>query len=159
MQKAIIPLHPQTPVNPQEESRKKTAAAAAASCSGGARARTREERSPMERLAGYYCATFGRRNCAPSIARQLREALEAGMEPKAIALCMDAAAEAEYPSWSYAAAVIRNCIAEGALTPEAFRARSAKHRASRRRSDSYQGREYAEGELDYLFDRMNDFDD
>lgn len=143
---------PHTP-NPENETEKQKQQLAA-SCSGGARARAREE------LAEYYCDCFGRRNCAPSIRRQIDEALSAGMEPQTIALAMDCAAEAEWPSWAYAAAVMRNCIAEGALTPEAFRARSSRHRAGRKTGGQrYQQREYQEGELDYLFDASKKYDD
>ena len=46
-------------------------------------------------------------------------------------LCIDAAAEAENPSWAYAAAVIRRCIDDGALTAEAFEQRCARHRSQR----------------------------
>lgn len=159
----IISLFP-TPIS-QEENEKKKAAAAASCCSGRARAyaRTREENA-LQELAGYYCATFGRRNCAPSILRQISAALAAGMDPETVALCMDAAAEAEVPSWAYAAAVMRNCIADGALTPEAFAARSARHRAGRQRGGAkptalaFEQRDYQPGQLDYLFDRMGNFD-
>lgn len=153
----VFSLFPQTPVTPENETEKKPQQLLAASCSGGARARARVR----EELAEYYCDCFGRRNCAPSIRRQIDEALEAGMEPQTIAMAMDCATEAEYPSWAYAAAVIRNCIAEGALTPEAYRARSAKHRAGRKtggRKPSWE-RSYQEGELDYLFDASKKYDD
>lgn len=144
---------PHTPILQENETEKQQLLAA--SCSGGARARAREA------LAEYYCDCFGRRNCAPSIRRQIADAIEAGMEPQTIAMAMDCAAEAEYPSWAYAAAVLRNCIAEGALTPEAFRARSAKHKAGRKtggKKPSWE-RSYQEGELDYLFDAVKRYDE
>lgn len=137
----VFPSLPQTPVfqGEQEES-KKTASTATSSGRAGARAHayargeTEKPRasSTMDKLEQYYCATFGRRNCAPTIRRQISEALKAGMTAKTVAMCMDAAAEADSPSWAYAAAVIRGCIADGALTPEGFEARSARFRSRRK---------------------------
>lgn len=157
----ILPLFPsQTLPNTYEEAAEAAAAAAAApgarSYSGGARinnahARTREKSgeelnnyasNPLRQIARYYCDVFGRRSCAPSILRQIAEALDAGMNPATVVLCIDAAAEAETPSWAYAAAVIRGCLKEGALTPEAFRQRSERHRAARSRRGNQGGGDY-----------------
>lgn len=159
-----FPLSPLDPVNPQKESQREAAASTASCCSGrpgaGAHACAREEaetEQALGKLARYYCATFGRRNCAPAILRTMREALREGMTPKVIALAMDAAAEAETPSWAYAAAVIRRCLAEGALTPAQFQARSAWHRSRRSEQNgkvphafNYHQREYQEEELEQL---------
>lgn len=159
----VIPF-PHTPVTPgNEREREAEAAAAAAAAPGGrAHARTREG---LEAVEAYYCATFERRTCAPCVARELAAALEAGMEPETIMLAMDAAMGCERPSWAYASAVIRGCIADKALTPEEFAARSDRHRARRQpRREAAQGgggagagpmnfqqRDYKPGELDHIY--------
>lgn len=135
------PLGPQTPVSPEREREEAVEAAAAASPGGRARAYAREaaaadESAQLAKLARYYCAAFGRRHCPPSILRVMRDAMAAGMAAKVVAMAMDAAAEAPQPSWAYAAAVIRGCLADGALTPEGFEARSVKHRQRRNQGKS-----------------------
>lgn len=127
----IIPLFPCTPYPYEEREKNQHTTSAASSPRARARAYAREEGHDMQPLARYYCATFGRRTCAPSILRQMVDALKAGMTEECIMCCIDAAAEAETPSWAYAAAVIRRCIADGALTAEAFGQRAARHRAQR----------------------------
>ena len=167
MSASIIPLSPFThsPYEEREKNKKQPSAASSP------RARAREEHFDLQPLARYYCATFGRRTCAPSILRQLSEALAAGMTEECIELCIDAAAEAERPSWSYAAAVIRRCIADGALTAEAFGQRAARHRAQRQTRQpqqqqpqprtpnalNFQQRTYQEGELDHVFTDLSQY--
>lgn len=131
MKATIIPLFPSYSPYPYEDRENKKQPSAASSPRARARAYAREEGHDMQPLARYYCATFGRRTCAPSILRQMVDALKAGMTEECIMLCIDAAAEAEVPSWAYAAAVIRRCIEDGALTAEAFGQRVARHRAQR----------------------------
>jgi len=80
------------------------------------------------------------------------EALRAGMTARTICLCIDAAQEAERPSWAYAAAVLRNCLVDGALTPEAFEARQARHRAP---SDGFSQRQYSEADIAELARRCD----
>lgn len=112
-----------------------------------ARARARES---FERLLQYYCESFGRRQCPACIQRALLDALKAGMHAKTICLCIDAAQEAERPTWAYAHAVIMRCIEDGALTPNQFEARSARHRGRAGSSVQYAQRTYTEEELEKL---------
>ena len=89
------------------------AAAAAAIGRAGARARTREE---LAELADYYCATYDRRRMPPAVQRDMQDALDNGMEPEVIMLAMDDAARCDRPSWTYAMAIIKRCLAEGCRT-------------------------------------------
>lgn len=165
MSAIISPLFPCTPY-PYEEREKKKQPSAASSTGARARARVREDggeqQHDLQPLARYYCETFGRRNCAPSILRQLHAALDAGMDEECIMCCIDAAAEAEKPSWAYAAAVIRRCIEDGALTAEAFEQRAQRHRAQRQSRQpshrqqptpnalNYHQREYSQADADAI---------
>lgn len=103
------------------------AAAAAAIGRAGARARTREE---LAELADYYCATYDRRRMPPAVQRDMQDALDKGMEPEVIMLAMDDAARCDRPSWSYALAIIRRCLAEGCRTVQDWERRKAAHAAA-----------------------------
>ena len=177
MSASIIPLSPFTHSPYEEREKQKKQPSAASSPGARAYAHAREGKYDLQPLARYSCATFGRRTCAPSILRQITEALDAGMDEECIMCCIDAAAEAEMPSWAYAAAVIRRCIADGALTAEAFGQRAARHRAQRQTRQplpirqqplqqqrtpnalNYPQRSYQEGELDYIFTNLSTYID
>ncbi len=103
------------------------AAAAAAIGRAGARARTREE---LAELADYYCATYDRRRMPPAVQRDMQDALDNGMEPEVIMLAMDDAARCDRPSWTYAMAIIKRCLAEGCRTVQDWERRKAAHAAA-----------------------------
>ena len=103
------------------------AAAAAAIGRAGARARTREE---LAELADYYCATYDRRRMPPAVQRDMCAALDAGMEPEVLKLAMDDAARIDRPSWTYAMAIIKRCLAEGCRTVQDWERRKAAHAAA-----------------------------
>lgn len=137
---AMITPFPQTPVTENENQRAVAAAAATTTATPWARARAhaRNEETgesaayaAFMRLTEYYCESFGRRSCPPSIQRQMVDALKAGMKAKVICLCIDAAQEAERPTWAYAHAVMDRCIKDGALTPQLFYQRSARQRGNK----------------------------
>lgn len=147
----VYPLHPQTPVTPiAERQAEDSSSSTAATPRARARASAREA---LDKLEAYYCRAFGRRACPPSVERQIVDALRAGMYARTICQCIDAAQAAERPSWAYAYAVITRCIAEGALTPEDFEARAARHQQQRQRQGSdnpalqYDQRTYTEEQL------------
>lgn len=107
------------------------AAAAAAIGRAGARARTRVyAREEMAELAEYYCATYDRQRMPPAVQRDMQDALDAGMEPEVIMLAMDDAARCDRPSWTYALAIIRRCLADGCRTTADWDRRKAAHAAS-----------------------------
>lgn len=107
------------------------AAAAAAIGRAGARARTSVyAREELADLADYYCATYDRQRMPPAVQRDMCAALDAGMEPEVIKLAMDDAARADRPSWSYALAIIKRCLAEGCRTTADWERRKAAHAAS-----------------------------
>ena len=129
----VIPLslgsglrNPERDYNPEY-----IAAAAAAIGRAGARARTRVyAREEMAELSEYYCATYDRQRMPPAVLRDMCAALDAGMEPEVIKLAMDDAARCDRPSWTYALAIIRRCLAEGCRTVQDWERRKAAHAAA-----------------------------
>ena len=106
-------------------------AAAAAIGRAGARARTRVyAREELVELADYYCATYDRQRMPPAVQRDMQDALDKGMEPEVIKLAMDDAARCDRPSWTYALAIIRRCLAEGCRTVQDWERRKAAHAAA-----------------------------
>lgn len=107
------------------------AAAAAAIGRAGARARTRVyAREELADLAEYYCATYDRRRMPPAVQRDMQDALDKGMQPEVLMLAMDDAARCDRPSWTYALAIIRRCLAEGCRTTADWERRKAAHAAA-----------------------------
>ena len=106
-------------------------AAAAAIGRAGARARTRVyAREELAELSEYYCATYDRRRMPPAVQKDVLAALDAGMEPEVIMLAMDDAARIDRPSWTYALAIIKRCLAEGCRTVQDWERRKAAHAAA-----------------------------
>ena len=118
--------------NPNKDiSQANIAAAAAAIGRAGARARTRVyAREEMAELAEYYCATYDRQRMPPAVQHDMQDALAQGMEPEVIMLAMDDAARCDRPSWTYALAIIRRCLADGCRTTADWDRRKAAHAAS-----------------------------
>lgn len=107
------------------------AAAAAAIGRAGARARTRVyAREELAELSEYYCATYDRQRMPPAVQRDMQDALDNGMEPEVIMLAMDDAARCDRPSWTYAMAIIKRCLAEGCRTVQDWERRKAAHAAA-----------------------------
>ena len=147
-----------TPLNPRNQgNEQKKQPTPSTTTTPGARAGARA-REAIEKIGEYYCSSFGRRNCPPSIYQDIIDALKDGMTAKTITLCIDAAQEAERPSWAYARAIIRRCIVEGALTPEGFEERSRQYqqRKTGNQSMGYQQRPYSQDELEKLSDSLFD---
>lgn len=82
-----------------------------------------------------------------------------------IPLAIRATLDAPRPTWSYAVAILSRCLRERCLTPDAFHARTAAHRAKRaqqaqtRRSaqvpaQQYTQREYTREQLEQLFEPL-----
>ena len=108
------------------------AAAAAAIGRAGARACTRVyAREELADLADYYCATYDRQRMPPAVQRDMQDALDNGMEPEVIMLAMDDAARCDRPSWTYALAIIKRCLADGCRTTADWDRRKAAHARSR----------------------------
>ena len=130
----VIPLPSDSGIrNPERDYNSEYIAAAAAAAIGraGARARTRVyAREEMAELAEYYCATYDRQRMPPAVQKDVLAALDAGMEPEVIMLAMDDAARADRPTWGYALAIIRRCLAEGCRTTADWERRKAAHAAS-----------------------------
>ena len=107
------------------------AAAAAAIGRAGARARIRAyAREELADLADYYCATYDRRRMPPAVQKDVLAALDAAMEPEVLKLAMDDSARIDRPSWTYAMAIIKRCLAEGCRTVQDWERRKAAHAAS-----------------------------
>lgn len=107
------------------------AAAAAAIGRAGARARTRVyAREELAELSEYYCATYDRRRMPPAVQKDVLAALDAGMEPEVLKLAMDDSARIDRPSWTYALAIIRRCLADGCRTTADWDRRKAAHAAA-----------------------------
>lgn len=115
--------------NPNKDINQANIAAAAAIGRAGARAGTRA-REELADLADYYCATYDRRRMPPAVQRDMQDALAQGMEPEVIKLAMDDAARADRPTWGYALAIIRRCLADGCRTTADWDRRKAAHAAS-----------------------------
>lgn len=114
----VIPLPSDGTRNPERDYNPEYIAAAAAAIGrAGARvyARTRA-REELADLADYYCATYDRRRMPPAVQRDMLEAMDNGMEPEVIKLAMDDSARIDRPSWTYALAIIKRCLAEGCRT-------------------------------------------
>ena len=128
----VIPLPSDSGIRtPNKDISKANIAAAAAIGRAGARACTRVyAREELADLADYYCATYDRQRIPPAVQRDMQDALDAGMEPEVIMLAMDDAARCDRPSWTYALAIIRRCLAEGCRTVQAWERRKAAHAAS-----------------------------
>ena len=67
----------------------------------------------------------------PIAVRQITIALDQGVDSALIMTVMDEAALAARPSWAYAAAILRNLLAEGVKTPEAYEERQREWRRKR----------------------------
>ena len=128
----VIPLPSDSGIRtPNKDINQEYIAAAAAIGRAGARARTRVyAREELAELSEYYCATYDRQRMPPAVQQDMVNALDAGMHPEVIMLAMDDAARAYRPSWSYAAAIIRRCLAEGCRTTADWERRKAAHAAS-----------------------------
>lgn len=128
----VIPLPSDSGIRtPNKDINQANIAAAAAIGRAGARARTRVyAREELAELIEYYCATYDRQRMPPAVQKDVLAALDAGMEPEVIMLAMDDAARAVRPSWSYAAAIIRRCLAEGCRTVQDWDRRKAAHAAA-----------------------------
>lgn len=126
----VIPLPSDSDLrNPERDYNPEYIAAAAAI--GRARARTRVyAREELADLAEYYCATYDRQRMPPAVQRDMCAALDAGMEPEVIMLAMDDAARCDRPSWSYALAIIKRCLAEGCRTTADWERRKVAHAAA-----------------------------
>lgn len=105
------------------------AAAAAAIGRAGARACTRA-REELADLADYYCATYDRRRMPPAVQKDVLAALDAAMEPEVLKLAMDDSVRIDRPSWTYALAIIKRCLAEGCRTVQDWERRKAAHAAA-----------------------------
>lgn len=117
--------------NPNKDINQANIAAAAAIGRAGARACTRVyAREELADLADYYCATYDRRRMPPAVQHDMQDALDKGMEPEVIMLAMDDAARCDRPSWTYALAIIRRCLAEGCRTTADWERRKAAHAAA-----------------------------
>ena len=117
--------------NPNKDINQANIAAAAAIGRAGARARTRVyAREELADLADYYCATYDRQRMPPAVQRDMCAALDAGMEPEVLMLAMDDAARIDRPSWTYALAIIKRCLAEGCRTVQDWERRKAAHAAA-----------------------------
>ena len=129
----VIPLpsdggirNPERDYNPEY-----IAAAGAAIGRAGARARTRVyAREELAELSEYYCATYDRQRMPPAVQRDMEDALDKGMQPEVLMLAMDDAARIDRPTWSYALAIIRRCLAEGCRTTADWDRRKAAHAAA-----------------------------
>lgn len=99
-----------------------------------ARARVREEDAAARvweaDIAAYYQSTFGA--ALPPVAkRDIDAAMEAGIEPPVIMICIDEAALAPRPSWAYARAILRKLVSEGCCTEEQYHQRQRAWHARR----------------------------
>lgn len=128
----VIPLTSDSIRNPERDYNPEYIAAAAAAIGrAGARARTRVyAREDLAELADYYCATYDRQRMPPAVQRDMQDALDNGMEPDVIMLAMDDAARTDRPSWTYALAIIKRCLAEGCRTVQDWDRRKAAHAAA-----------------------------
>lgn len=117
--------------NPERDYNPEYIAAAAAIGRAGARvyARTRA-REELADLADYYCATYDRRRMPPAVQKDVLAALDAAMEPEVLKLAMDDSARIDRPSWTYALAIIKRCLAEGCRTVQDWDRRKAAHAAA-----------------------------
>lgn len=128
----VIPLTSDSIRNPERDYNPEYIAAAAAAIGrAGARARTRVyAREDLAELADYYCATYDRQRMPPAVQKDVLAALDAGMEPEVLMLAMDDAARIDRPSWTYAMAIIKRCLAEGCRTVQDWDRRKAAHAAA-----------------------------
>lgn len=128
----VIPLPSDSGIRtPNKDINQANIAAAAAIGRAGARARIRAyAREELAELSEYYCATYDRQRMPPAVQKDVLAALDAGMEQEVIMLAMDDAARADRPSWSYALAIIKRCLAEGCRTTADWERRKAAHAAS-----------------------------
>lgn len=128
----VIPLTIDSGIcTPNKDINQANIAAAAAIGRAGARARTRVyAREEMAELAEYYCATYDRRRMPPAVQKDVLAALDAAMEPEVLKLAMDDSARIDRPSWTYALAIIKRCLAEGCRTVQDWERRKAAHAAA-----------------------------
>ena len=92
--------------------------------SARARARTRES---VEDLGDYAADALGWNRVPPVVLGDIGRFLDQGMDPFVIMTAIDEASIAPRPSWNYARAILRRCIAERCLTVEAYEIRQAEY--------------------------------
>lgn len=128
----VIPLTIDSGIcTPNKDINQANIAAAAAIGRAGARARIRAyAREELADLADYYCATYDRRRMPPAVQKDVLAALDAAMEPEVLKLAMDDSARIDRPSWTYALAIIKRCLAEGCRTVQDWERRKAAHAAA-----------------------------
>lgn len=132
----------------------------------GARARAREaEISPddLERIRRAYVGVIGR--LTEYTAREIEEALKAGMAPEVVVAAIEATAKAPRPSFAYLRAVLRRWARDGLWTmtelvadQDRYQAQKAKWwEAQRNPSLKYSQRSYTEeeSEKDFYFDVLS----
>lgn len=125
----------------------------------GARVCAREgitgEMDEMREIYALYCDAFGRDRVAAIVRREIAAAIEAGAEPSLIAYAIEVAEAAPTPSWSYARAVIRKCMADKCRTYEDCEARAERMytRRSERRGQDYAQRDI-DSDADSIFNRF-----
>lgn len=109
----------------------------------------------IDAIYQYYKDVYDRPTVAPSVRRQIYDAVSLGAEPEMIIMAIEASARAPRPSWAYAHKVIINCLAEGVRTPEAYTARVERYKARRGAPmgalHGYGERTYTTQELEELF--------
>ena len=121
-----------------------------------ARARTREEECAAARYAayqeavGYYEASFGQR-AGISLKTEVREAVLQGCSAAVIIGCIQEAEAAPRPSWGYARAVLRRCMASGILTAEDWAADQQRRASRANPAGAYAQRDYTEEDFRKVF--------
>lgn len=125
----------------------------------GARARVRvregmtAEMDEMRDLYDLYCDTFGRDRVAAIVRREMAEAIEAGADPSLIVYAIEMAEAAPSPSWAYARAVMRKCMADNCKTYEDCEARAERMyaRRSERRGQDFAQRDIRQDDFEHGF--------
>ena len=111
-----------------------------------------EEIEGMRELYGLYCDAFQRDRVAAVVRREMAAAIEAGAEPSLIAYAIEMAEIAPNPTWAYARAVIKRCMADKCRTYADCEARADRMRSARKpQASKYTERQITDADFESGF--------
>lgn len=87
----------------------------------------------------------------PTLHRDIRDAVMQGCSAEVIIACMQEAEAAPRPSWAYARAILRRCLASRILTGEDWERDRARHTAIRTPAGGFAQRTYTPEDFDRIW--------
>lgn len=87
----------------------------------------------------------------PTLHRDIRDAVMQGCSAEVIIACMQEAEAAPRPSWAYARAILRRCLASGILTADDWARDRQRHETHRMPAGGFAQRSYTPEDFDRVY--------